>query len=145
MKFISFPKFLHKSLVCPLHVCLGTSCCHERSALLGSHILHNLFEHICRNCHFLNNLSLIRNNSTVSSNKIDIILHRCKHSFNTVVFSAADSCKHDSLSLQFPDNVINLRINIHGSLFQKCTIQIRRDQFYHTFTSRIPIKITPTT
>ena len=26
MKLVPFPKFLHKSLVCPLHVCLGTAC-----------------------------------------------------------------------------------------------------------------------
>ena len=124
MKFIPFPKFLHESLVCPLHICLGTTCCHKRSSLLGSHILHNLFEYIGRNCHFFNNLSLIGNDSTVSCNKINIIFHRCKHSFYTVIFSAADSCKYNSLSLQLSDNVINLRVNIHGAFFQKCTIQI---------------------
>ena len=105
-------------------VCLGTACCHERSSLLGSHILHNLFEYICRNCHFLNNFSLIGNDSTISCNKINIIFYRCKHSFNTVIFSAADSRKYNSLSLQLSDNIINFRINIHGAFFQKCTIQI---------------------
>ena len=136
MKLVPFPKFLHKSLVCPLHVCLGTACCHERSSLLGSHI-----EYICRNCHFLNNFSLIGNDSTISCNKINIIFYRCKHSFNTVIFSAADSRKYNSLSLQLSDNIINFRINIHGAFFQKCTIQIWCDQFYHSITSRILIKI----
>ena len=99
MKLVPLTQLLHKRLIRTLHIRLGTSCSHKGGTFLASDVFHYIFQNICRDCHFLNNLSLIGNDSTVSCNKINIIFHRCKDSGNTVIFPSADCRKNDSFCL----------------------------------------------